>query len=512
MKKIVLLFSLILTTIGVVAQDIYQIAELSTVDLNGTSRYVGMGGAMNSLGGDLSTMSSNPAATGLYRRSDVAASLSLVTQPAGYKFDGKGNTHVSFDQLGFIYSSPIKDKTLKYVNIGVNYHKMRNFNQLIASSATNLADYGNASQTWQLSDLCNYWGGENKATPLAEMAYEAFLLGGEDSGYSAYGASSHFYNKARWGGNHSFDFNISFNLKDQYYLGLTVSGYYVNEKSFSAYTEDLVTANGQSDGFYTLTNENSLKGTGVDAKFGFVVRPIRNSNFKVGISLSTPTYYELTYRNEAILSTYENQWGEYDLIGPYTDYDYKIRSPWRLNLSVGNTFFNRLALGAEYEFADYSSCSVSYGDSFDDWDFSKDRELNRQADKYLKGTHTLKVGAELMVVRNLFVRAGYNYVTSMFDNNAYLNQYINSASIDAATSTDYLNTSAINRYTAGVGVKFGSFYADASWLYQCQHGDFYAFSASRDGSYFVPNRENVCPSRRVGLNKSQFALTMGYRF
>ena len=515
MKKIFFATALLLASICGYSQDIYQVAELSTQDLNGTARYMGMGGAMGALGGDISTMSSSPAAIGLYRRSDVAVTASLVTQPGGYEFDGKHNIYVSFDQLGFVYSLPITEGSpLKFVNIGVNYHKQRDFNQLTASSA-NLADREYASQTWQLADLCNFWEGDDKATPLAWMAYQTLLLGGDaEQGYSAYGAESHYYNKARWGSNQAFDFNLSFNLQDQWYFGLTASAYNVVQKSTMAYTEDLFLKDeGRRDGYYTLLNDNSLKGTGYDVKFGVIVRPVRNSNFKIGLTLASPTFYELTYRNNSWLNTYETQWGSNDLPPYYLDYDYKVRTPWRLNLSVGNTFFNKLAIGAEYEFADYSTTSVSYGDGFDDWDDSKDHYLNREAHHYLKGTHTLKLGAELTPVRNLYLRAGYNYVTSAIDKNAFLNQYINSASVDASTSTDYLNTSSIKRYTVGAGVKFGSFYADATWLYQCQNGKLYTFSASEDGSLnAVPSSLNVCPSRHVKLNKSQFAISVGYRF
>lgn len=524
MKKTLLTALMALTAIGGFSQSIYEIADLSTTDLNGTSRFIGMGGAMSSLGGDLSTMSTNPAAIGLYRKSDVAVTTSLVTQPGGRKFDGKNKTFVSFDQLGFVYSFNVDDSPFKFINVGINYHKQHDFNRLVASSMNDLSGNGYASQTWQLSDLSNYWLGADQATPLANMAYQAYLLGDAESGYSPYGASSHYFNKAQWGSNQAFDINLSFNINDRVYLGLTATGHNVVNKSSSAYTEDLVQAFTASnlvspDGFYTLTNYSSLKGFGYDAKFGIIVRPIATSNFKVGLSFTLPTHYELTYRNEAILGTYENQWGDYDVYGPYIDYDYKIRTPWKFNLSVANTFFNKLALGAEYEYADYSTASVSYGDEWDDWDISKDRELNHQADKYLKGTHTLKLGAELTPVRNLYLRAGYNYVSSPFDKNAHLNQFINSASVDAATSTDYLNTSAINRYTLGLGFKIGSFYADAVWQYQRQHGDFYAFSAldsepdfDKYYSYNVPNSRNACPKQRVGISRSRIGLTIGYRF
>lgn len=41
------------------AQETYENAKLMKGDLNGTARYVGMGGAMEALGADISTISTN---------------------------------------------------------------------------------------------------------------------------------------------------------------------------------------------------------------------------------------------------------------------------------------------------------------------------------------------------------------------------------------------------------------------------------------------------------------------
>ena len=62
---------------AVTAQNIYQLESFSNIDLNGTARYVGMGGAMNALGADMSVMSSNPAGIGLYRKSDASITSEL---------------------------------------------------------------------------------------------------------------------------------------------------------------------------------------------------------------------------------------------------------------------------------------------------------------------------------------------------------------------------------------------------------------------------------------------------
>ena len=58
MKKISVLTALGMLMIAPwgMAQTIYDGAKLTGKDLNGTARFVGMGGAMGALGGDISTM------------------------------------------------------------------------------------------------------------------------------------------------------------------------------------------------------------------------------------------------------------------------------------------------------------------------------------------------------------------------------------------------------------------------------------------------------------------------
>ena len=59
------------------AQDIYRVTDMANEDLNGTARFVGMGGALSALGADMSVMSTNPAGIGLFRSSDVSVTAGL---------------------------------------------------------------------------------------------------------------------------------------------------------------------------------------------------------------------------------------------------------------------------------------------------------------------------------------------------------------------------------------------------------------------------------------------------
>ena len=68
------------------AQETYENAKLTGEDLNGTARYVGMGGAMEALGADISTIGTNPAGLGLFRHSNISVSGGLLIQANGREF------------------------------------------------------------------------------------------------------------------------------------------------------------------------------------------------------------------------------------------------------------------------------------------------------------------------------------------------------------------------------------------------------------------------------------------
>ena len=134
MKKIYLFAAMGLMSLAAQAQetkatgDAYMAGQLATEDLNGTARYVGMGGAMDALGADLSVMSTN----------------GLNGQVDGKTFADGSKTNASFDQIGFVYSS--RTGRQSWINIGFNFHKSRNFDYVL-SAANKLHGSSQANQT-----------------------------------------------------------------------------------------------------------------------------------------------------------------------------------------------------------------------------------------------------------------------------------------------------------------------------------------------------------------------------
>ena len=134
MKKITMIALAMFTAVGAGAQTIYDATNIAQKELNGTARFVGMGGAMGALGGDISTIGTNPAGIGIYRSNDAMLTFgySMTGTESNYvgnKFETNKNRW-SFDNAGFVIASKIGNHTpLRYVNFGFNYHKSKSFDK-----------------------------------------------------------------------------------------------------------------------------------------------------------------------------------------------------------------------------------------------------------------------------------------------------------------------------------------------------------------------------------------------
>ena len=132
MKKYIVIAAMAFAAMPILAQETYENAKIAAEDLNGTARYVGMGGAMEALGADISTISTNPAGIGLFRKSTASVSFGLVSQQDVEEFAEGNKTNLSFDQIGFVYSA--RSGKSSFLNFGFNYHKSRNFDSILSAA------------------------------------------------------------------------------------------------------------------------------------------------------------------------------------------------------------------------------------------------------------------------------------------------------------------------------------------------------------------------------------------
>lgn len=547
MNKRIIIAALLLTSMSAAAQDTYENARALGSDLNGTARYVGMGGALDALGAEISTISTNPAAIGLFRHSMVSMSLGVVSQQDAHKFDNVGKTNPSFDQIGFVYS--MQAGPTSFLNFGVNYHKSRNFDQIL--SATNSLYQSSLSKhivgkSTLGSDLQGgYFLDTNKdkewigwrnnssserAYPYTQLDYmytNAVTMDDVNNKDSKGNiiptntyeeASAYNFDRAHSGWISDFDFNISGNINNRFYLGITMGLHYMNYKGYSVYSENVLDAGNKDIGQYTLTDERKITGTGFDVKLGFIFRPIAESPFRVGLSVTTPTWYELksenftTLRNAAdpIVHNYGgDSWKSSESL------KYLYYTPWKFGASLGHTIGNYLALGASYEYSDCSSADTRVIDGYDEFDNREshsDRVMNSNTEHSLKGVHTLKLGAEFKPETDVAIRLGYNYVSPMYQKNGVRDNMLDSEGNCYSSTADYTNWSDTNRFTCGLGFRFDKINFDIAYQYSVTNGTFHPF---QDTSFIESSGAkvtNIGTTTDVSNKRHQLLFTLGYTF
>lgn len=338
MKKIITLaaWGLLAATVPVSAQTVYDAAKIANKDLNGTARFVGMGGAMGALGGDISTIGTNPAGIGIYRSNDAMMSFSFSSYGTESNYMGSkinsDKTRASFDNAGFVLSSKIGNATaLRYVNFGFNYHKAKSFYKNM-SMGGNLGAY---SQTFQMAEQARgieSWGShpynDDNVGWLSILGYDSWLISNlttdntgmpykdEDGNqiknsdgtplyempgfyYGMYENGDATFRSEERGGIEQYDFNVSFNINDRVYLGLTIGAYAIDYNKYTFYDENY-TGDYAGQG-YNLTSWNRIQGSGFDFKFGAIVRPFEYSPLRIALAVHTPTFYSLDYKTSALV-------------------------------------------------------------------------------------------------------------------------------------------------------------------------------------------------------------------
>ena len=523
------------------AQETYENAKLAGEDLNGTARYVGMGGAMEALGADISTIGTNPAGIGLFRHSNVSISGGLLMQSDGKDFSNGKKTNLSFDQIGGVYSTRSGQKS--FINFGFNYHKGKNFDYIL-NAANSLDGSSQNKQSYIKGMLANensggFYVGKDKngqnvgyveapslKNPSPNVAstwsqidylYWNSLIPGSTGIYNYEKAAGYTLDRAHSGYIGNYDFAVSGNINDRVYLGLTFGMKDVHYKAYSEYCESF-----NSNGAAVVSDNRKVTGSGFDITAGVIVRPVAESPFRIGAYVKSPTWYDLTTSNTTGLVYAQGTTNKESYIS--NSYDFKMWTPWKFGFSLGHTIGNNIALGATYEYENYANINSrvnngGYYDYYYDQYYESsipDKNMNAHTKEVLKGVSTLKLGVEYKPVSNVALRMGYNYVGAKYASDRQKDPGLASFGTSYSSTTDYTNWGEINRFTLGVGYQVKKFNIDLAYQYSAQKGSFAPFSNIRDITYTSSTatitESNIASITDVKNNRSQLLLTLGYRF
>lgn len=520
MKKLFII-PLLLCGVSVYAQDTYMNEQLlnNSEDVIGTARFVGMGGAMGALGADMSVISWNPAGIGMFRKSDIALTFGGLWNNKSIKEENRGAG--TFDQIGFIYNFKTDSEVCPYLNFAINYQKKKNFYRNFY--ADNLFLNG-ISQMDQLGELANF--GYDTDWNLTGLAVDNEALStyldteGKTKYYNKFYGDYNTYTHHGEGSLRGWDFNVSANLHNRTFLGLTFGVDNIEYSSWTNYFEaSSYDDNGvEKLGDYSIWNDYRITGYGFNFKLGGIVYPFEENPFRIGFAVESPTWYKF---KSSVLMDYTDEVDGTRSQQVENLLEYNPRTPWKFRASIGSTVGSKFAWDIDYEFANYKDMAQRYPKYA--WSNSyggvKDIAMNDFTHQTLKGVHTLRAGVEIRPISPLAFRLGYNFTSAAYDKDSQFDQLtLNSPAMDFITRTNYMLTKPTHILCLGMGYKWKHFYFDLAYKVRHQKADFYAFddtftTPGTDFSTAIPELENIrLEPVGVNLTRQSISCTLGVKF
>lgn len=425
------------------AQNITDAVRYSLEDANGTARYQGMSGAFGALGGDFSAMRINPAGSAVFLQSAAAVSFSVNDTENKTTFNSSQqnqiDTDVDLNQLGgvFVLNIDKENSAFNKITIGLNYDVSRNFSdqlQVRGNSNSSIANFFVAQAQGVPLELLNLQNGETisslysflgqtegTAAQNALLGYQSFIIdpvNPDNSNNTSYlsnvatGNVNQRYTKLSEGANSKFTVNVGTQVKDNFYFGVNLNSHTIDYRE-STYAFESNSLAGSSVTRIGFENNLSVYGNGFSAQIGGIAKL---QNFRLGLSLDTPTWYEISeetsqsiettrLEGDAAINTFINP----NIVNIYSDY--RLRTPGKITGSAAYIFGKSGLLSVDYSYKDYSN--VEFDSEFNDNNFFDAQ--NTVIENSLKGASTIKVGGEYRV-QNFSFRAGGRYEESPYEN------------------------------------------------------------------------------------------------
>lgn len=500
MKKLIISITALIVIADVFAQNDMDALRYSQTEFGGSSRSVATGGAFGALGGDFGSLSINPAGIAVYRESEFTFTPAFYTAFSNSEYLGSNNFeskyNFNFSNIGGVISYIYKEandgkiapRTNGWVssNFGIGMNRIKNFNNRVyfegLNSTNSIVDtyveQANAGGGVSLNNL-------EQSYPFgADLAYATYLMDPTDSlggtYFRAFSLGSGLMQRkeiVRSGSHNDFAITFGGNYSNKIYVGAGFNFPVIRFYEFTTFEEEATSSD-------TATNFNSLRinddlsseGQGFNFRFGIIARI--GDFMRIGGSVQTPTFYEMTDRFSTRFSS-DILSDNHEKSSPDGKFSYYITTPMKATTSMAFVIGKRGLISADYEVIDYSTArlrSLSYN-FFD--------ENESIYEKYHQ-TGNLRVGTEWKF-ENISLRGGYGIYGTPF-HSAY----------KPATGGNQSKTF----YTFGIGLREKEYFCDLAYVYS-QASDYHTSYSLKNTS--IPGSVNTTTAHN-------FQMTVGVRF
>jgi len=503
----------LLTLIGTqafsqVPEDIIRLSYLPT---SGTARSQALGGAMGSLGGEITSTFVNPAGLGFYKVSEFVLTPGFTLGHSDGDYRGSsarsGNINrFNMSTTGFVSatSDPERKWVSKAFSIAIN--RTANFNNSVYYKGTN--DYSSYSEQFA-AEL------SNSGVNIDDYRYSPYLSLGTKSAIHTYlidtatiGGKLQVVGRPEYldavlqenkittkGGITEIAIGYAGNLQDKFYLGGSIGVPIVNYERKTVFTESDAT-NDKNNKFGFSRYEETLKttGAGINFKLGAIFKPA--AQVRLGAAIHTPTIYGLKdVISTKMVTDVENLFNNdpidsvsSDYFGQQPVYKYDLSSPWKFLISGSYFIIGEDAedvaqqkgfITADAEYVTYGSSKFSPADQNDDQSYYDD--VNKVVKSSYKGALNFRVGVELKF-NTFMIRGGVAHYGNPYEDNPI--------------------KAGITSLSTGIGYRDNGIFIDLGYVKSVSHDSNFPYRLADKANTFADIKS------RLG----QVLLTFGVKF
>ncbi|WP_456420615.1 OmpP1/FadL family transporter [Lutibacter sp.] len=378
MRKLYLIVMLCITYISSAQTLSYNdIGVLfSQEKINGTARYNAMSGAFGALGGDLSSIETNPAGAAVFLKSEFAISLNIRNIQTTANFYGNSelteNDYSNLSQAGGVFVFKNNNANWSNVALAFNYSTINNFE--------------------------NFWtaSGNSGFAPISDFY---------DSDPVVYiNSDGQYFENYIDGKNNKYSFTIASQYNDNLYVGASINTYNI-EHYQNVLIEEYNNDGNENTFDVSQTQELLTQGDGYSFNIGFISKPTNNIRF--GLAYQSPVWYTLSEDfSEYDVTIFENDINTFSENSGVNAFDYKLRTPSKLTGSFAYIFDTQGLISVDYIYKNYSNIKLSNA-GFN----SENQAFNTD----LESVGELRIGTEWRF-DNISIRGGYNINKSPYKN------------------------------------------------------------------------------------------------
>ena len=481
MKKIVFILILGIAFPKLIAQNVEDALRFAKTNQTGTARFSAMAGAFGALGGDFSSINSNPAGSAVFinGQSAITVSNANLRNKSNYFNTQTTENYASFDvnQAGavWIFEDYNNKNNWKKIAVALNYENQNNFNDATFVAGRNqnnsvsnyFTSFANQNGGIQLSSLKNgFYDDLNFEDQQAFLGYQGYIINPvadvpNNTSYvantQAGGVFDQQNSQLQTGYNGKLTFNIATQYKDFLYVGMNLNSHFADFRNTSSFFEN--NAGSINSGIKSIRFDNEIYtyGSGFSFQLGTIIK--LDKGFRIGLSFESPTWLRLNDEVTQNLVTSGFGFGspanpnlssaqpDSNVIKVYKSYS--LQTPSKFNASFAYVIAKKGILSFDYGLKDYSSTKIGLQND------SRNLNVNQQLSNSLRAASEFRVGAEYKV-KQLSLRGGYRFEESPFK--------------DKVTIGD------MTTYSAGLGYNFGDTKIDLSYSFSRRNQQLSFFS------------------------------------